>query len=168
MRRAVLISVLLFLVAGCFTNTAFVQVQPVPDAPSFTVLPANDVLDEVQFARRIEAALVSAGVIVLSPPPSAIVHKGTFTGNASGQVEAGAGRADAAAGWKTAQFVEYDGLESDYVVTTVYDGNGGGQIRISLRESQQVLTVFHARAYSEAKGVESQVRDAVDTILQGR
>lgn len=165
---AFIILVSTIALTGCITTTEFVQIRPVPAAPSFTVLPANEYLDEVEFARRIEAALVAAGVSVLSAPGTAFITKETTLrrgiASESSETKAEGSREEK----ETVRFLSYDNLEADYVVSTIYSGSGNGQVRIELRKTREVVTVFRVRYYSGPEDVEGQVKDAVEAILRAR
>ena len=54
------------LIAAC-SQTVFLVQRDVPSSPTFTVIPANDYLYQVDFATQIEGHLISCGVKVTLP-----------------------------------------------------------------------------------------------------
>lgn len=131
----------LLLTAAC-THTEFINVRDVPAHPTFTVLPANNYIAEVEFARRIEAALVGAGVSVLSPPPAVeVTNELSIQAGEAARIPGSAdGRSSEAK--QTTRFWSYDELTSTYVVNTIRYAKNHGQVRIEVRATREVVSVF--------------------------
>ena len=63
------------VIIGCSTKTQFVVLRAVPESPSFVVIPANNYLNQVAFANEVEAAIIGAGVKVVSRPATKEITK---------------------------------------------------------------------------------------------
>ena len=61
------LAVFVLTMTGC-ARTKFVVLRDVPHAPSFVVIPANTYLHEVEFANKIERAIIGSGVKVVMLP----------------------------------------------------------------------------------------------------
>ncbi len=81
MRKLLLLSLL--ILTSCSTKEVFVVLRDVPEKPTFTVIPANYVYNEVQFANRVEKCLIGARVKVVSHPGTKEIQ--TEEGKAKGK-----------------------------------------------------------------------------------
>ncbi len=125
--------VLVLTMSGC-GRTHFVVLRNVPRSPSFVVIPANNYISEVAYANRIEQAIISSGVKVISRP-SAAPTKEVTTEKVLGKVEG----SQAAATKLTERYFEFENLTADYIVQTYATAQ---QVKITKRETQEVMTVL--------------------------
>lgn len=115
---------------GC-GRTHFVVLRGVPQSPSFVVIPANSYLHEVEFANKIELAIISSGVkVVMRPSTKEVTTEQTIE-------EAKNSRASGVR--LTERYFEFEEINADYIVQTYAASQ---QVKITKRETQEVLTVL--------------------------
>lgn len=129
---------LIFIITGC-GSTHFIILRDVPLSPTFVVLPANAFLSEVTYANRVENILISSGVSVVSRP-SFLPTKHVKTERV---LEEDDKNTDSTT--HTERYFEYEKLNADYIVQTYATA---GQIKITKRETQEILTIFTVSIYS--------------------
>lgn len=141
------------ILAGCVPQTPqFVVLRDVPESPSFVVIPANNYLNEVEFANKVENAIISAGVkVVMRPATKDVTMEKTVQG-AEGK------RADDSALIKSAdaKLIEryfdissFNDIDADYIVLTYVTSK---QVKISKRETKEILAVLVAQQYVDREG----------------
>jgi hypothetical protein len=116
--------------AGC-ARTHFVVLRNVPHSPSFIVIPANAYLNEVEFANKIEQAIIGSGVkVVMRPSTREVTTEKTMEEAKDSQ----------ASGMRlTERYFAFEEFSADYIVQTYVSSQ---QVKITKRETKEVLTVF--------------------------
>ena len=134
---------LLFFVvslAGC-SKTEFVILRDVPESPSFVVIPANDYLNEVEFANDIENAIISAGLkVVMRPATKDVTMEKTVQG-AEGQQAADVKLIQSAEAKLIERYSAFEDIDTDYIVLTYVTSR---QVKIAKRETREILVVLLA------------------------
>ena len=137
---AMLLLFVCLVVAGCAPKTElFVVLRDVPQDPSFTVIPANDYLYQIEFANKVEEYIISAGVKVVSRP----ALKEVEAKKEVGQEEAKSGEAKGAHGTLTEKYIAFDETNADYIISTYADSR---QIKIIKKTSKEILSTFELKA----------------------
>ena len=116
--------------AGC-SQTHFVVLRSVPQSPSFVVIPANAYLHEVEFANKIEQAIINSGVkVVMRPSTKEVTTEQTIE-------EAKDSRASGVR--LTERYFAFEEIDADYIVQTYVSSH---QVKITKQETQEVLSVL--------------------------
>ena len=134
------------VLAGCAPQTQFVVLRDVPESPSFVVIPANDYLHEVEFANKVENAIISAGVkVVLRPVTKDITIEKTVQGTEGKKTDDRA-LIQSADAKLIERYSAFDDIDADYIVQTYVTSK---QVKISKRETEEILAVLVAKEYIE-------------------
>ena len=144
---------LLFLVvilAGCAPQTPqFVVLRDVPESPSFVVIPANDYLHEVVFANKVENAIISAGIkVVMRPATKDVTMEKTVQGAKASKTDDRA-LIQSADAKLIERYSAFEDIDADYIVQTYVTSR---QVKISKRETEEILAVLVAKQYMDAAG----------------
>ena len=125
-----LLAIFVLTITGC-ARTDFVVLRDVPHAPSFVVIPANGYLHEVEFANKIEQAIIGSGVkVVMRPSTKEVTTEETVESAKDSQ----------ASGVRlTERYFAFEEFSADYIVQTYVSSQ---QVKITKRETQEVLVVF--------------------------
>ena len=138
------------VLAGCATPTSqFVVLRDVPESPSFVVIPANDYLHEVVFANEVENAIISAGIkVVMRPVTKDVTMEKTVQG-AEGKRTDDRALIQSADAKLIERYSAFDDIDADYIVQTYVTSR---QVKISKRETEEILAVLVAKQYMNAAG----------------
>lgn len=125
-----LLVIFVLTIIGC-ARTHFVVLRNVPHSPSFVVIPANAYLHEVEFANKIERAIIDSGVkVVMRPTTREVTTEKTIEEAKDSQ----------ASGMRlTERYFAFEEFSADYIVQTYVSPQ---QVKITKRETQEVLAVF--------------------------
>jgi len=127
------------LLAGCGTNTVFVVQRDVPASPVFTVVPANDYMNQIDFANIVESYLLSAGAKVVQRPAWKEVKAEK---QAAGLAAPSGIQVQGAQASMTEWFAAFDSTNADYFVLTFADTR---YIRIMQRSTKEILASFELK-----------------------
>ena len=135
------------VLAGCAPQTPqFVVLRDVPESPSFVVIPANDYLHEVVFANKVENAIISAGIkVVMRPATKDVTMEKTVQG-AEGKRTDDRALIQSADAKLIERYSAFDDIDADYIVRTYVTSK---QVKISKRETEEILAVVVAKGYIE-------------------
>ena len=135
------------VLAGCAPQTPqFVVLRDVPESPSFVVIPANDYLHEVEFANKVENAIISAGIkVVMRPATKDVTMERTVQG-AEGKRTDDRTLIQSADAKLIERYSAFDDIDADYIVRTYVTSK---QVKISKRETEEILAVLVAKEYIE-------------------
>ena len=138
------------VLAGCAPQTPqFVVLRDVPESPSFVVIPANDYLHEVVFANEVENAIISAGIkVVMRPATKDVTMEKTVQG-AEGKRTDDRALIQSADAKLIERYSAFDDIDADYIVRTYVTSK---QVKISKRETEEILAVLVAKQYMDAAG----------------
>ena len=126
---------IVFVFMGCAQKPIYIVYRDVPPNPTFTVLPANDLLYQVHFANRIEEFIIGSGVKVNRRPASKYVEtKQNIEKVNLGPVDAAIGGVMLTEVYRTTEE-----FTTDYIVETYADSK---QIKFTNRKTNEVLSVF--------------------------
>ena len=139
--------------AGCTPQTPqFVVFRDVPESPSFVVIPANNYLHEVEFANEVENAIIGAGLkVVMRPATKDVTTEKTVQGAEGKQTDDSAliQSADAKLIERYFGISSFEDIDADYIVQTYVNSR---QIKISKRETKEILAIVVAQMYADATG----------------
>ena len=137
---AIFIFVFCQFIIGC-SKIQFVVLRDVPASPSFVVIPANDYLNQVAFANRIEEAIIGAGVkVVMFSRTTKEVTKEVAVGGKIAAVEGSQVAQKSGEGKLTERYVvSLDEIKADYIVLTY---SGSKQIRVIKNQTREILAVL--------------------------
>jgi len=136
MKKNLSVFLLLFFIVSCTTTQEFVVRRNVPTNPTFVVIPANNLLYQVEFANKIESSLLETGVSVHQRPSLKEVRKKQSVGKTEKKESESRNSEEATL---VEAYTAYDGLNADYLITTYA---GSEQVRIIKRETNEVLASF--------------------------
>jgi len=129
------INFLVIVFLGCSQKPIYIVQRDVPSNPSFTVLPANELLYQVHFANRIEEFLIGSGVKVNRRPASKYVETKQNVEKVNlTPVDAAKGSILVTEAYRT-----LEEFSTDFLVETYADSK---QIKFTNRKTNEVLTVF--------------------------
>jgi hypothetical protein len=147
--KKILILFIIVLLSGCVpqVKTTFVVSRDVPNEPSFTVLPFNNYYKQIEFANRVEAALIELGVKVIkyNPQPKEITRKMGIELEADqeaadimniGEIFI-TGKKEEAIAIET--FIHYGEVKSNYII---YTDLWSERIKVVKKDSLEVLASF--------------------------
>lgn len=126
----IVLVVFVLTMTGC-ARTKFVVLRDVPHSPSFVIIPANNYLHEVEFANKIEQAIIGSGVKIVMRPSTKEVTTEKVLEKAEGSQAAGMRL--------TERYFEFEKINADYIVQTYVTSQ---QVKITKRETQEVLAVL--------------------------
>jgi len=134
----IFVTCLVIFLSGCSSIERIVVVsRDVPQKPSFVVNPASSYPDEIEFANKIEAALIGLGIKVISPPT---VKEVVTTKGAAQTVPKDESNLQAAAGTSTTEkYFAYDDTDADYVIFTYAFDN---RIKIIRRTDKEIIASY--------------------------
>ena len=122
--------------AGCGSAVLVVR-NPVPDAPSFTVLPSGYSNAEINFAGDIEREIVRTGLRVVERPPF------KFLDSDARITEYGHSESVSSPVKLTDMVAMFPDCSSDYIVTTSANNS---RVRIIKKQDRSVVATFKAQA----------------------
>jgi hypothetical protein len=128
------------LIAAC-SQTVFLVQRDVPSSPTFTVIPANDYLYQVDFATQIEGHLISCGVKVIVRP----VSKEIETRKSASQTEAFQEKAGEKEATQIERYHAVDETSADYIIQSYAEANF---VKIIRRTTGEVLAAFEFKTGS--------------------
>lgn len=136
--------------AGCTPQTPqFVVFRDVPESPSFVVIPANNYLHEVEFANEVENAIIGAGLkVVMRPATKDVTMEKTVQG-AEGKRTDDSALIQSADAKLIERYSTFEDIDADYIVQTYVNSR---QIKISKRETKEILAIVVAQMYADATG----------------
>ena len=138
------------VLAGCAPQTPqFVVLRDVPESPSFVVIPANDYLHEVVFANKVENAIISAGIKVVMRPATKDVTMEKTVQRAKGKQADDVKLIQSADAKLIERYAAFEEIDADYIVQTYVTSR---QVKISKRETEEILAVLVAKQYMDAAG----------------
>ena len=137
------------VLAGCAPQTQFVVLRDVPESPSFVVIPANDYLHEVVFANEVENAIISAGVKVVMRPATKEITTEKTVQRAKGKQADDVKLIQSADAKLIERYAAFEEIDADYIVQTYVTSR---QVKISKRETEEILAVLVAKQYMDAAG----------------
>jgi hypothetical protein len=130
------------VLAGCAPQTPqFVVLRDVPESPSFVVIPANNYLHEVEFANKVENAIISAGIKVVLRPATKDVTTEKIIQGAEGQQAADVKLIQSAEAKLIERYSAFEDIDTDYIVLTYVTSR---QVKIAKRETREILVVLLA------------------------
>ena len=132
--------------AGCaHQTTQFVVLRDVPESPSFVVIPANNYLNEVEFANEVENAIIRAGLkVVMRPATKNVTMEKTVQG-AEGKRTDDSALIQSADAKLIERYSTFEDIDADYIVQTYVTAR---QIKISKRETEEILAIVVAQMYA--------------------
>ena len=137
------------VLAGCAPQTQFVVLRDVPESPSFVVIPANDYLHEIVFANEVENAIISAGVKVVMRPATKEITTEKTVQRAKGKQADDVKLIQSADAKLIERYTAFEEIDADYIVQTYVTSR---QVKISKRETEEILAVLVAKQYMNAAG----------------
>ena len=138
------------VLAGCAPQTQFVVLRDVPESPSFVVIPANDYLHEVVFANEVENAIISAGVSrLLCVLQLRMITMEKTVQRAKGKQADDVKLIQSADAKLIERYSAFEEIDADYIVQTYVTSR---QVKISKRETEEILAVLVAKQYMSAAG----------------
>jgi len=142
MKHIIVFFLIVGALGGCAPRQVFVTLRDVPQQPTFVVIPANNIVYQVEYANRIEAALIASGVSVVSRPAT----KSIRTERQLTQAEAGSeDKVETADATLIEEYRAYDDLGADYMISTFADSR---QIKIELVSTKEILAALTVRSSS--------------------
>ena len=142
--------------SGCVKEPIFIVLRDVPNNPSFTVIPVNDYLYQIEFATKIEEYLIQAGVKVVRHPASKAVETKKQLTQPESNVKQGA----VAEATMTERYYSLEDTDADYVVETYADSK---QVKIVRKASREIISAFALQ--SAAKGATTTDADVIHQAL---
>ncbi len=148
--------VFFFAIIGCSTQTQiqFVVLRDVPEFPSFVVIPANNYLNQVAFANAVEAAIISAGVKVVSRPATKEITKEVAVEGKIQTIEGNQAAHKSGEGKLIERYAEFADIEADYIVLTYANFR---QIRIIKKQTAEILASIEVFFVTEAPVLRQQL-----------
>ena len=137
------------VLAGCAPQTQFVVLRDVPESPSFAVIPANDYLHEIVFANEVENAIISAGVKVVMRPATKEITTEKTVQRAKGKQADDVKLIQSADAKLIERYTAFEEIDADYIVQTYVTSR---QVKISKRETEEILAVLVAKQYMNGAG----------------
>ena len=153
MRRLLMMTCLIGLLTGCASQAPqFIVYRDVPESPSFVVVPANRRMYEIYFANEIEEAIISCGIKVVKRPSTKRIRTeesiGGVEGNRVRDPNASVSSVREADAKRVESYLEYHPTGADYMVETY---GAERQVKISRRDTREVLAVFYAKRYKKGR-----------------
>ncbi len=139
------------------TQQRFIVLRNVPQSPTFTVIPANNSLYQIEYANMVEGALLGTGVSVLSRPTIKQVTTKRQLGESSlsdeelNQIDRDVERATLIEKYRA-----YDGIMPDYLIAT-YAENERGRIEKTATDEVLASFIIEKVAQSEQKKTSMEI-----------
>ncbi|MFC1799450.1 hypothetical protein ACFL2Z_00855 [Candidatus Eisenbacteria bacterium] len=147
--------------AGTSTPRGYVIMRDVPENPTFMVLPAGEDVEEIKIANKVEEALISAGVSVISRPAVKSVVSERNVGASETQTSSEASESAAAGVTLKETYWAYDEIDVDYIIHT---DRRVGQAKIEKRETREILVIFSIEFDFYGPDLGARVHEALEGV----
>lgn len=157
-------------------DTAYVRRVPLGNA-KLVVLPLNDELVQLTYAKTVEEGLVNAGVVLLAPPDAirettlTAKRRGVRDGDAPGGIvdpiaDTRPDRLDVRKNTRKETQRAWDNVEADYIVRTHYRKKKGYECAVAVLRAKDNELVAAFWTPTSSPQVRKTVREAVQAMIQ--